>query len=276
MGFITDILASDIEKERNQLDVRRKFRLEQTSFLENDNNFARATFEIRKEYGIKNIDPDKDIIVGDIEICINNKYESMEVTKSNFLIDKFKSDNNEWEKFHYKVLKLLQFFNLETCFYDYVQYWILYNKKPDWEVSYSLGSLILLLEHEEMISGYPLTSKEKQFLCEKKREKLGLENQKGRISNPEYKSFLDLLKKSKNTIRSSKLYKMEEIIGKRKGFDVYVDEEAKEIKEKITYKKLALEIEDSDKPSKLARANSRLRKINQRIKERVKKIKNKR
>ncbi len=267
MGLITDILTPAINKEIAQLETRKKLRLEQVDFLENDKDFFDRITALQNEYTIEGLDPDKDMINGDKEYVIDGKHRSMDITESEFLLDKFKNDTAKKDEFGFKILSILNDFGLEVCFYDYVEYWVLYNKKPNWEVTYSLESLLRLLKNEAMIPGYPLTTTEKQFLKEIKRNSLGLAHSKGRITDPRYLNFLALLKQSKNSMRSSKLHKKRKLLQAHGTYYEYIDN-GKAIKEKNTYKNLVMTIEESDDPKDLVRSNNRLRKANQRLRAR--------
>jgi len=151
----------------NGLGVRKTWNQEKVAFLLEKKDFQKRIERIRKDIGIDDLEPISDIkeyfveVEDDKEIMISDSY---------FLW----SNEEKKGKIADEISSIRKEYNLSPNFIEWLQYYILYAKVPEWVPEYNLSLLKNVMENPEEVILIPLNKQEKVYLRARLRKVLGI------------------------------------------------------------------------------------------------------
>jgi len=203
--------------------------------LSRNKSFLSEIKKIRSHFSIPELNLMSDVILVDL-----GKYtDALSNWVETFLSKKQKVKLQE------RIFKILEKFCLPINFYDWVEHWILYNRRPPWAPIFNFD----LIENYDKLSPLtPMTIGEKQFLKWYIRRTLKLKR-KGRIPkkiSQAYREILTNLSKIKNTRRRLRNFEvgLRALTFKPKTIMYYDYTEEKNIYTKTSLRNLAEQIAD--------------------------------
>jgi len=229
---------------------------ERAKLLPTNKNFKKEILLVRKKLNIPNLLMEEDILLAEE----TTKSKWLELSGKKHILDE-------------EIKKILQKCYLPINFYDWLESYILYGKKPSWSPIRS--GFDLLVDYDRLNPQTPLTSGEKKYLTHSLRKIFDLDG-RGRIPKKlsiAWKQFLNNLSKIKNTKRRYKNLSLYFKILTSKKEKI---EDAKEsgetfFREKTTYADIVPIIYNCDmSPKEQQKVAKRLRKIKSRHKETIK------
>lgn len=258
-NVIQDLLQNFADSQF--FDTRKALNEEKVTYLHLEKNLKKDIKAIRGKFNIPNLVPEDDVFT------FEESEHSLEAD-SNWL---FRSSIYIQKAFTNEVEQLINEYSLPKNFYDWLQFYILYNQKPPWKPLYNWDLLQQLGDNKDEAQRIPLTTKEKKFVRWAFRyiTKSKPGRPKKEYQNA-YKELIKALSESKNSNRRSRT-----LVQSTKTFDKgqtekYFDPvEGKDVVEKPTYKKLAVKIDINATEEERDRLAATLRKQNERLKKRI-------
>jgi len=254
-----DALRDFADKEF--FDTRKALNEEAVTYLNIEENLKNDVREIRKRLKIPKLNPRDDIFTFDAS-------EHSIEADSEWL---FRRSSQSQEEFLSEVEQLMKKYSLPKNFYDWLQFYILYDKEPPWKPLYNWDLLEQIMKDTNESERIPLTTKEKKFvrwafryITKSKSGRPKKEYQKA------YGELLEALSKSKNSTRRSRVLRQAiETLDKGEIEKYYDPVEGKNVIERPTYKKLAVKIDMDASNKERDRLAATLRKQNERLKKRM-------
>lgn len=178
--------------------TRKELNMEMATLIDIEKSFLQNFKIIRNEFKIPYLEPEDDIEL----ISIDENGKEIILTKSKYL----DSIINKKEKglIQNKIKWLLERYNLPLNFKDWIQYYLLYNKKPNWVPLYNWEIIDQIISDKNEALRIPLTTEEKKYIKAQFRKVFSME--KGRPTKKlkeKYNELLSIFKKSKNSLRRS-------------------------------------------------------------------------
>lgn len=109
-------------------------------------------------------------------------------------------DESVKNKVDIEVKKALEI-GLPIGFYNWVQHYILYGKKPKWMPLYNLNIANDIINYPEELNRIPLTSQEKKYIRKSAKSRLGIKGRPSKRHQEAYSELLQALSRSKNKKR---------------------------------------------------------------------------
>lgn len=179
--------------------------------------------------------------------------------------------DKEQSSFNADINAILASYKLPKNFYDWVQYYVLYNKQPPWgwEVSFNLELLQQIESDNLEAMRIGLTSEEKKYIRGQYRKLFGMkEGRPPKWLKENYEQLNNLLKKSKNTQREFRSLGVAKKILLEKKKKISFFENDKEKTEKMKYADIAGELFGLEDMEKEKQQIQNLRKTVERLKKR--------
>jgi hypothetical protein len=257
------ILGPILEKElEREFGISSNLNKDIVKLISINNDFLPRIKSLQRELNIPSLELGDDLII--------LEHEDMEIDASYWL----ENHRTKKEKLRKKILQIMVDFGLPINFYDWIEAYVLYNKKPRWIPLYSNYDLLLSMFYLNELKGLPLTTGEKNFLKREVRKRLKM-NKTGRLpkkTSKAYQNFLEFLVKIKNKRRRLKNIDLGLKIRSFKSkiipyYDYTVMEESKmrttleSIAGKIAYKKFSSPTDEDVK-----KAYQNIRKAKERVK----------
>lgn len=263
------ILGQSIENtlrdfaDKEFFDTRKELNDEKITYLNLDKNLKNDVKAIRDKLNIPKLAPNEDIFTFE-------ETEHSIGADSNWL---FRSSPHSQNVFENEIDKLLEKYLLPKNFHDWLQFYILYNRKPPWKPLYNWDLLEQIIKDIDEPQRIPLTTKEKEFarwvfryITKSKSGRPRKELRKA------YNELLEALSKGKNSTRRARVLKQAIKTFDKGKIEKYFDPvKGKDVVEKPTYKKLAVKINIDATDLERDRLATTLRKQNQRLKKRMSK-----
>lgn len=242
---------------------RAEFNREDLTYLLRDKTFQEDIRNIRKELKIPKLKPEQDLRFVPVDFGNENK----DIEQSDWIHALSEQNFNAFDS---KVKWLLSKYKLPLNFYDALEGYLLYRKKPKTPV-YNLGLVSQILLDPNELKRIPLTTSEKHliklYLLDEYGEKI-MKDKKLRLA---YQNLVQDLAVSKNKRRKLSNFKSAlKALHKPQRHEKYYDDvEGQEIEPKFTFKDLAVkEYVKVNTESEATRKAALLRKQKQRLKDR--------
>ncbi len=238
---------------------RAVFNNEDWEYLFRSKTFKNDLRETRDELDIPKLKPEEDYRV--IQVDYDGKNE--EVSESDWV---HSLTNEQFDKFDKKVKWLLDKNDLPLNFREYIEFYLLYGKKPKGTPKYNLGLFNQILKYSEELKRIPLTIGEKKIIKFYIRDVYGERIKKDKSLKKAYKELMQSLAQSKNKRRRRKSFSTAiKAVNKPKRKRIEYDKP----EERYTYRNLATDLTNKDlNENETKKKAARLRKQKQRLNER--------
>ncbi len=264
--LIQELLRAVVEKK--YFGTRKKLNEELLKYVELDKDFSQKIKKLRKKYNIPELNQQEDIIsfpVGDKHIEAESGWLSSQDKKTKKAIE---SD----------IHSIVKEYNLSENFFDWIEFYILYNKQPPWSPFYNWELPLQIGKDFNELERIPLTTQEKRYIKSFFRRILGIKRRPPKEKIKAYRKICQVLEKApKNKRRPFRTLETAlKTLGRGKLTEYYEPSEGIRGEDKLlkkTYDTLAIEIDEEGKYfGKEKQLSQRLRKQHQRLKERRAKI----
>ena len=227
-----DTLRDFADKEF--FDTRKALNEETVTYLHLEEDLKNDVSAIRKRLKIPTLNPKEDIFTFEVS-------EHSIEADSSWLS---RSSPQAQDVFVIEIDQLMKKYSLPKNFYNWLQFYILYNQKPPWKPIYNWDLLEQIMKDIDVPQRIPLTTKEKKFarwafryITKSKPGRPKKEYQK------EYGELLEALSKSKSTTRRSRVLKQAiKTLDKGKIEEYYDPVKEQNVTEQPTYKTLAVKL----------------------------------
>lgn len=151
---------------------------------------------IREKYDIPKLNLYEDLISRDI----SNGGSDTVCVSSSFFLDTL--DSKKGNGVRTDIEKMIRKYELPISFYDWFEYWLLYQEEPDWNVLWHTDVALLAIENPKTLKNICLTAAEKKFIKLKVRDFLKIKTGRPPLKiRKKYTEILKYLGKSKNQKR---------------------------------------------------------------------------
>lgn len=242
-GVIETLLR--INMEGKYFGVRKIFNEENFLFLQKSKDFAKDVAEIRNEFSVPKLNPNKDhILIQQLDY---------EIEDSNWLTEQDNKIIDRWEN---RIRQLLDKYKLPISFRDWVEYNVLYGKQKNYP-HYNIEEFAEIIRDPQEANRLGLTTSEKKLLLSafKQLIKLAKDDEKALLSW-HYSKVKGALLNSKNSRRRSRTVntaiKSLNMGKKSTYFDSSIGARGKYITHKTTSSDLATTVFDDETGKKAA------------------------
>ena len=237
-----------INLEGKYFGVRKVFNEEKVLFLQKSKDFANDISEIKKEFNVPKLNPDKDhILIQQLDY---------EIEDSNWLTEQGNDNIDRWEN---RIKQVLDKYKLPISFRDWVEYNVLYGKPKNYP-HYNIEEFAEIIKNPQEANRLGLTTREKKFLLAGFRQLIKWAAKEERaLLKESYQKVRIALLNSKNPRRRSRTMntsiKSLNMGKKRSYFDYNAGIEGKNILHKTTSSDLATTVfgDESGKKAALVR-----------------------